>query len=1147
MTLFSQEAKVINRVEGLVIQGQIIAKVKKEFRGVFYKQEFVGTPIFDLISQLDVTSIEQKYPKVTRPRHPKNADGEKLVDLTSVFAINFNNDISEFKAAQMFYLSGMFEYVEAQIVPELMYTPSDPKAESQYHLDIIQAFEAWDVQKGDTNVVIGITDTGIDSDHPEVVGRIKNNYNDPIDGIDNDNDGYVDNFKGWDTGSKDNDPEVWGAHGHKVTSCASINTDNGEQVAAVGFNTMILPVKICNDNGYLVGAYEGIVYAADHGAHIINCSWGGTGSYSQYHQDVVNYATNNNGAVVVAAAGNSNKTSYFYPASYANVISVGGTRHDDLKWVSGANEGSQYNDAVDVMAPSFNIVALWTGGGSGMIGRGTSFAAPIASGVLGLVKAEYPDASPQKLAAILKTTTDDIYNLPGNAGFEGMMGTGRINAYKALQPVSTPFITYNDHKTDDGFDQNLAAGDTVSMVIDIKNHLGATNNVSIILRSANSHTTVLDSISFVSSIGNEEIKTSEVSFKFVVNNSSGINSSAQFTIAMTDGQYEFNDAFSIQVNKDYVDITTNNIELSFNNYGRIGYTFSGAGLGVEYKGSSSLIKDMGVLLGISHDNVLSYEDYELLSFEPAVVNSVNSLSVSDASFTATGVLEDAWSLQPKGIKVHQTAYAWNSENNQDYVIYEYTMKNPTGDVMDDVYLGVFGDWDIGNKDNNIAGFESSRDIGYVYEPNGIYGGIKALRTKKVNCYAFDKSGTDGINIADGFNDNEEYESMSSGVTHTNVSGDVANIVSSGPYSIEPGDSIVVAFAVVAGDNFNSLKVNAHYAELMYEKMRGINISVENIKNITCNNDNNGEIDLSVDLGFPPYNLSWFHDSTLTTELADSLTAGNYNVEIVDKYGISRLMNFSITEPNELKADLISLENTSCADSKNGSVTLDVSGGTGGYSYDWGNPLIPAIENPQLAAGHYELKVSDMNGCIDTVLVNIEAPDTLKMYKGSIVNDTNLVCDGEITVIAAGGVGPYIYSSNGGFTQSDNSFSGLCKGEYEVTIEDANGCELSQTYEIEAPEVSQSTNSTIEMLSEFKFYPNPANDYIIAEFIPLEAEELQITVVDVHGKLLQNVQQGQMGTEVYKLVLITSQYKPGTYFLNISNSQGMTSNQFQVYH
>ncbi len=1149
-TLFTasgQDIGLVKRANTFVIKGHLIAKVKKDFRGVFYKKEFIGTPIFDLISRLDVSSIEQKFPKLKRPREHKNEFGEKLIDLTNIFTIDFSSDFDEFKAAKMFYLSGMFDYVEVQVLPNLMYVPDDPKLISQYHLDLINAVEAWDLQKGDTNVVIGIIDTGIDTDHPEVIGRVKHNYDDPIDGIDNDNDGYVDNFSGWDTGSKDNDPEVWGDHGNQVTGCASINTDNASDVAAIGFNTMILPVKISNDSGFLIGAYDGIVYAANHGADIINCSWGAPSSFSQFQQDVINYATNNKGAIVVAAAGNDNSNSYFYPASYDNVVSVGGTDENDKKWISSSSTGSQFNDAIDVVAPAQNIVSIWKGGGSGLIGRGTSFAAPIVSGVLGLIKAEYPSASPQKLCAILKASTDDIYGVAGNEGYLKKLGTGRVNAFKALQPVSTPFLTYYNHKTDDGSNQNLAAGDTVLISVDIKNHLAATNNVSIILRSSDSYTTVLDSISFVSSIGNEEIKTSEVNFKFVISNLVGPNSPVQFSLFITDGQNDFSDAFSIRVNKDYVDITTNNLDLSFNNYGRIGYTFAGAGLGVEYKGSESLIKEMGVLLGISKDNVLSYQDYELLTFDLPKVNSTNSLSISEDAFTASGVLDDSWALQPKGIKVNQTAYAWNSENNQDYVIYEYTVKNPTGDLMENVFLGIFGDWDIGDKNNNIADFESSKDLGYVYEPNGVYGGIKALRTKNVNYYAFDKSGNDGINIKDGFDDNEEYESMSNGVSHSNVSGDVANIISNGPFSIQPGDSIVVAFAILAGNDLNSLKINAQYAELMYEKMRGINISVNNISNVKCYDDENGEIALSVELGFPPYNVKWYHDSDLTLTMADSLMAGSYYIEITDKYDISRIMNFSIAEPSKLSVDVISLENNSCADSKNGNATLDVTGGSGSYYYDWGNPLIPTIESPQLRAGYYELKVSDINGCYDTVFIDIGAPDTLKMFKGIVINDTNNVCDGELTVVSSGGISPYQYAFSGGFYQPDNTFNDLCKGDYEITLEDANGCELTQTFEIEAPESIDSTNSTNNIVSEFQFFPIPAHDYITAQFKLIDIDELKMSVVDVNGKLIQRIENIQSASDSYKVILNVSQFKSGNYFFNISNSKGLTCNQFQVYH
>ena len=129
-TLFTasgQDIGLVKRANKFVIKGQLIAKVKKDFRGVFYKKEFVGTPMFDLISRLDVSSIEQKFPKLKRPREHKNEFGEKLIDLTNIFTIDFNSDFDEFKAAKMFYLSGMFDYVEVQVLPNLMYVPDDPK------------------------------------------------------------------------------------------------------------------------------------------------------------------------------------------------------------------------------------------------------------------------------------------------------------------------------------------------------------------------------------------------------------------------------------------------------------------------------------------------------------------------------------------------------------------------------------------------------------------------------------------------------------------------------------------------------------------------------------------------------------------------------------------------------------------------------------------------------------------------------------------------------------------------------------------------------------------------------------------------------------------------------------------------------------
>lgn len=1146
ISLSQTSRQIIDRDGEDIIQGQLIAKVKEEFRSAFILNDLSGTSIVPLFDKFSISKISKKFPRKYKPRGKTNESGYTLVDLSLIYSIDYSNDFNEKVAAEMFYATGMFEYVDVQIVPKLLHTPNDPKVSSQYHLDVIHAFDAWDISKGDSAIIIGITDTGIDTDHPDLIGRIKKNYADPIDGIDNDGDGFIDNFIGWDTGSDDNDPEVWQHHGNQVTGMAVANTNNGSDIAAIGYNCMVLPVKICNDNGYLVGAYDGIVYAADQGAQVINCSWGGSGSYSQYNQDIVNYAAINKNAVVVAAAGNSNATAYFYPASYNNVLSVGGTNANDEKWIESGNEGSQYNDKVDVVAPAHNVVALWRGGGSGQIGRGTSFATPIVSGVAGLVISENPNSSSQKIAAIIKASADDIYSVPGNESYVGTLGSGRVNAHSALLPVSVPFLSYFKSATDDGNDQNLAQGDTVVLKLDLINQLGATNNVSIIIRSTDALSQVLDSISFISSIGSGEVKSAQTDFKFVVSGSAGINSSAGFELEITDGSEVWFDSFTVKVNKDYIDITTNNLDISFNNYGRIGYTYTGAGLGVDYKGAGSIIREMGVLMGVSSTNVLSYEDYELLTFAPATVAS------GDGDFTAKGILEDGWAMNPIGVKIDQLAYAWSSAPNEDYIIYEYIVKNPTGASMNDIYLGVFGDWDIGDASNNKAGFDAGKNLGYVYEDNGVYGGIKALRSNKVNYYAFDKSGSDGINIGDGFDDAEEFESMSSGVTHTTAQGDVANIVSHGPYTIPAGDSIVVAFAIVAGTDLADLKAHAQSAEIMYESMRGINMNVNNIQNISCHGFKDGAIDLGVNLSFPPYDVNWHHNPGENTTVVDSLAAGSYNVQITDKYGISKLMNFNIVEPEELEADLISSQDVACFGDKNGLTDLMVTGGTGSYSYKWSEPTIPSIENPQLKAGQYSVIVSDLRGCSDTVEVEINEPNELTVQTVWLLNDTAVTCDGEASLLANGGVAPYSYAWNNGAAQLDEDIYGLCEGDYTVIVEDANGCEVEHHVIIDAPEIQGSdttsgANSVNEIVSQFKLYPNPANEYLLAEFESLVDEEMSIIVLDINGRIVQRLWADQVDSDTYKVVMNTTKFQNGNFFLRMSSKSGSSTYKFEVIH
>ena len=151
-----------------------------------------------------------------------------MVDLSLIYQVQYTSDQPIEKVINSLLKSGVLEYAEPKYLPKPVFTPNDPSIGLQYHLNKIQAYAAWDIEQGDTNVVIGITDTGTDLDHPDLEPNLKYNYADPIDGIDNDADGYTDNFMGWDLGENDNNPSVGASnHGSHVSGCAVSTTNNG--------------------------------------------------------------------------------------------------------------------------------------------------------------------------------------------------------------------------------------------------------------------------------------------------------------------------------------------------------------------------------------------------------------------------------------------------------------------------------------------------------------------------------------------------------------------------------------------------------------------------------------------------------------------------------------------------------------------------------------------------------------------------------------------------------------------------------------------------------------------------------------------------------------------------------------------------------
>ncbi|MBT4034876.1 MAG: S8 family serine peptidase [Candidatus Marinimicrobia bacterium] len=428
------------------------------------------------IRNFNVPSLDAKLQNygindITRTFRPIERPNRKdLPDLTRIFTLHLPPGMHADALVQILNKESSVEYAER--VPA-MYQEAVPNdafyTTDLYHLPQIMAEEAWDIHKGEDGieeVVIGISDTGVDWKHPDLGANIYNRLGedadgdgqtilwdgtewvmdpDDLNGIDDDNNGYIDDLIGWNImadaeNNENNDPmdPPNRGHGTHVSGLAAGVTNNETGIASISWNVKILGISqgFLGDNGSSIyRAYEGPVYLADNGADIINTSWGG-GGYSQAGEEVIRYVTGV-GAIFVSSAGNGNNFSNDYPCSYPGAISVASVGRNDIR-----ASYSTYGWAVDITAPGgdFNpgLTSTWPTGSGYHAASGTSMAAPVAAGMFGLLKSYKPDWTNEQLINQVIGTTDNINGL--NRDFADWLGSGRINALRALseENVSLP-------------------------------------------------------------------------------------------------------------------------------------------------------------------------------------------------------------------------------------------------------------------------------------------------------------------------------------------------------------------------------------------------------------------------------------------------------------------------------------------------------------------------------------------------------------------------------------------------------------------------------------------------------------------------------------------------------------------------------------
>ncbi|MFM1875551.1 MAG: hypothetical protein RL266_1288 [Bacteroidota bacterium] len=421
------------------LAGIVNLKIDANYRSACSKTSIAITEVLDVLNQAGLTRLKKKFPNTTPPSSEFNENGLRMADISLIYEAQVSEDADIIRVAKELSELDWVLYAEPQFVSYDMYVPNDANLNSvmPYHFDNINAYEAWDVTLGDTNVVIGITETAVNVNHPEFVGNIKYNYNDPVGGGDDDNDSYVDNFGGWDMVDNDNNLFINNEiHGDAVSAIASASADNGIGYAGIGFKCKFLPVKVANNSQVITHGYEGIQYCVEKGCSVVNCSWGNT-TFSQLAQDIVTWAAINNDVVLVSSAGNATSTNKYYPASYNYVLSVTGVDQNDL-FDNGSNAPFTHNDSVDVSAPGINVYTTATFNGNFLYSPpqgGTSMAAPIVAGVAALVRALNGCAGALDVIEHIKATADNIDGIAQNVPYAGQIGSGRVNAQAAVSTL----------------------------------------------------------------------------------------------------------------------------------------------------------------------------------------------------------------------------------------------------------------------------------------------------------------------------------------------------------------------------------------------------------------------------------------------------------------------------------------------------------------------------------------------------------------------------------------------------------------------------------------------------------------------------------------------------------------------------------------
>ena len=729
----------------------------------------------------------------------------------------------------------------------------------------IGAPSCWSGGFSGQNIIVAVLDSGVRYTHHDLIANMWHNPGEIAgNGVDDDGNGYVDDYYGYDFYNGDSDPMDDNASIYHGTHCAGTVAGDGTSGTQTGVapDAKIMAIKVMGSGGTGTASalVNGIQYAIENGASVLSLSLGWPNpdnSIKNYMRPVMEDVLTA-GVVAAVAAGNEGDDGISAPQcidcpgdcpspwarpgegiNRTGVVTVGATGYTEsiasfssfgpTSWNTGDYSDYTYPPGLmkpDICAPGVSITSTYGGGDDGYsVNSGTSMAAPHLAGALAVILSKNPALTPEELDSLVQTTALEL----GDAGKDSLYGSGRLRLYNALVAApepNYPIIGYSSNRIDDTDWGNgnliIDPGESIKLFVSLENTGLDATGVEATISTDELGVSITDNSGVYGSIGRGETVEDSLD-PFILDISSSImpGENIPIHIEITDDSGNvWNDTFEITVSNyphRVEDIANGTVTFTVSNFGEVGFfdprNSSAGGSGFVYGGYNYLYGG-GFFLGFGYDDVSTGENGNNSEFSP-----ITSVDIYSPGSAADKEAYSSFIDQNTRIRIDFKALAWNSSSRANFVILRYILRNITDSTLSNIYTGFYLDFDIHNESGtwyDKAFWNDSENWGYMWDNSSppshpAYVGLAVLQPSTRGSIV--NNPTYVYPSGMGWADSVKYNFISGAFHSTTATSadDWSLIGAAGPVDISPGVADTFVYAIVAGDDSADFAANVDTA------------------------------------------------------------------------------------------------------------------------------------------------------------------------------------------------------------------------------------------------------------------------------------------------------------------------------------------------